>query len=425
MQVCSVTPLGLLVGALMPKAVGLEPLEATTPTKINALLLTYTMIAAAAFLAIVGLMCVATTALHHAAVEATMQELRERSSPSVMMNTRADGDSEEGRSDERAQEHHVDVGEYDNTENVVATDVLPQIARLASSAEFICIAAAFALSVSPLQLFFNFQELIVDSHGFFNTPADKIIVVVVAVAGAPPYLLHAHVPTATCSAWANAALSDPFVFLVSFAMYAIGHLATGCQRAVFLLPALLHTVYRLRAVRHLDVIGLQLALLGIMIVCANFIVGGVTARDTGTHAMLATTAVLAAALMALLLERSIGAAQRNRPAVAAGTVWLATHSLTVLYSGMSEGMRCPSEEGGLGKGHRSGVCTFDRVKWLAVCSFAAAFVAAVLSLLLSSRCGFSCPAPASLVQAAIMHESAHSVGRGWYQAVKSLLLSVQ
>jgi hypothetical protein len=171
----------------MPKAVGLGPLDPTTPSKIHALLLTYTMIAAMAFLAIVSLMRVATTALHHAAVEATMQELHERSSPSVLVNTRADEACEEaGSPNETAQEDHV-ACEQDNTENVAATDVLPQIAKLAASAEFICVAAAFALSVSPLQLFFNLQELIVNTEGFNNTSADKIIVAVFAVAGVPPF----------------------------------------------------------------------------------------------------------------------------------------------------------------------------------------------------------------------------------------------
>ena len=177
-----------------------------------------------------------------------------------------------------------------------------------------------------------------------------------------------------------------------------------------LIPCVLHFAFLRRRVRPVSILLPGIALLALTVVWANLVSesGGVPATGTTSHALLAAMALFATALMPLLLESSISAAERDRPALAAGAVWLATHLLVVVFAGALHGLRvsdaaCPAplalmaDDGGTDAAGGLIVAeaaltvargrTLDRIKWLCVVSIGLASIAAVSSLLISTKCG--------------------------------------
>jgi hypothetical protein len=113
--------------------------------------------------------------------------------------------------------------------------------------------------------------------------------------------------------------------------------------------------------------------------------------------LLAAMGVVTVALMPMLLESSISAAQRDRPALAAGAMWLATHVLVVLFAVIASSMRehgamdCRGETDALRQeASEQRERSLDRIKWICVVSIGAGFAASVSALLLSSRFASLC-----------------------------------
>lgn len=179
--------------------------------------------------------------------------------------------------------------------------------------------------------------------------------------------------------------------------------------AVMLIPCLLHFAFLRRRVRPVSILLPGIALLALAVVWANLISesGGMVATGTTPTALLAAMALLATVLMPMLLESSVSAAQRDRPALAAGAVWLATHLLVVAFAAALQLMRvsdagCPAPpalvpgvdgmdaEGGVmvtqGAVMSARARTLDRIKWLCVVSIGLTSIAAVSSLLIATKC---------------------------------------
>jgi hypothetical protein len=162
--------------------------------------------------------------------------------------------------------------------------------------------------------------------------------------------------------------------------------------AVCSVPAVLHCIFRKRQLRPACNLIPGLLVCALIVVWANLIPRVFPAWDPGFSMLLAAMAIVTAVLMPMLLESSVSAAQRYRPALAAGAVWLVTHALVVLFaiiascmrehgamdcSGTTEALRQEASD----RRERS----LDRIKWICVISIGAGFVASVSALLLSSR----------------------------------------
>jgi fructose-specific phosphotransferase system IIC component len=123
---------------------------------------------------------------------------------------------------------------------------------------------------------------------------------------------------------------------------------------------------------------------------ANLVPRVVPPSDPGLSMLLAAIGCVTVAIMPMLLESSISAAQRDRPALASGALWLATHSLVVLFAIIVWNLHKPGR-----RGDREGLSQekcLDRIKWICVVSIGAGFAASVSSLLLSSRFASAIPA---------------------------------
>lgn len=175
LQVVSAAPLGLVVAAAIPRLVGLRPLpvEEATPRRMHTLLLVLTILATAGAVVVALLMRAATAAMRRPAAAAAGPRGSGRDAGSLESQVSDAADDDGGGA----------LGP------VAASDVLPQVAKLVSSREFICVALAFAFTIAPMQLLFNLQELLLPAGGFAATSGDRIVVIVLVTAGAPARLL--------------------------------------------------------------------------------------------------------------------------------------------------------------------------------------------------------------------------------------------
>lgn len=116
------------------------------------------------------------------------------------------------------------------------------------------------------------------------------------------------------------------------------------------------------------------------------------------QALVAAIALAAAATAALDLERGVDTVQRERPAVAAGLMWLAAAGLTVAVCGIQEVLL-----------FRPSASTADAMqlwKWSMVLCFAVGAAASVAGVWLSTRC--AAPALLLFAVAPAPHSSARS-----------------
>ena len=207
---CIATPLGLVVGALAPRAVDVS-VRQNGAHGLAALISTYTIIAVIAALTVGAVMrtatCMLAAAAKQAAAEAymTMSHDGGESASASIAASRVVADLESGGALDSCRTQpapstgaaSIDardaVGHIDETKKgEVAsggyaghqTDVLPQIAKLASSAEFLSIAATFACTIAPLQLVFGLQDLLLPRGVFAQTLQSGMIAVGTIVASA-------------------------------------------------------------------------------------------------------------------------------------------------------------------------------------------------------------------------------------------------
>jgi hypothetical protein len=165
-QVCTATPVGLLLGALVPRMLNIQPSDTNLRKNMDALMPVHAAIASAAFMAAVYLMRQATNSLKRdvkaaAAQQGPKQATAPASNPSQIsdgatsQSQRGHHPSEQG-SFVDTEDSDLEEPEYDS---VASMDLLRQIAKLARTAEYVCFAVAFACFVAPLLLLWALQDL--------------------------------------------------------------------------------------------------------------------------------------------------------------------------------------------------------------------------------------------------------------------------
>ena len=211
----------MVLGTIVPRLAGVVP-GATKARNMDALLLFYAALAGVAFIITVHLMRTATQSLQapsgagkadRAAASAsaageTVTATESGVPPTELAPYESDSESEGEALPRR----------YSATDNTAAatsaTDFLPQLAKLARTAEYLCFAAAFAACVAPFYLLFGAQDLLLpvacgpmagsragSDSGFWGSPSSAAILSATVLLCAPPTPRPADVLHVTVARW--------------------------------------------------------------------------------------------------------------------------------------------------------------------------------------------------------------------------------